>query len=231
MKHNIYILLFILLTVFIVTYIYFFLYNKKPTYTFIHPTKTGGTACEMFFRNYYSEFINGEGHDNKCTNDNNPIIIIRDPIDRFISMYKYWKGGSCDMYNYKRSKVFVQNYHNYTIKDFIKLIKNNRYDVLCQDFTWDLHFQPITNWINNTNYKNIIIILYEKNLNEKINKLLSNLKIKNKGVELPMINISNNKETIKLDNEDIIFVQSYFANDFKLCDNIKNRPELFKFVI
>jgi hypothetical protein len=185
----------------------------------------------MFFRNYYSEFINGEGHDNKCTNYNNPIIIIRDPIDRFISMYKYWKGGSCDMYNYKRSKVFVQNYHNYTIKDFIKLIKNNRYDVLCQDFTWNQHFQPITNWINNTNYKNIIIILYEKNLNEKINKLLSNLKIKNKGLELPMINISNNKETIKLDNEDIIFVQSYFANDFKLCDNIKNRPELFKFVI
>ena len=63
-------------------------------YSFIHPTKTGGGACEDFFRNNYSEYIKSCGHIIKCKNDNNSIIIVRDIYDRFISMYKYWKYGS-----------------------------------------------------------------------------------------------------------------------------------------
>ena len=205
--------------------------NKNVIYTFIHPTKTGGTACETFFYEHYSEFIKGRGHDNKCMNYNNPIIIIRDPVDRFISMYKYWKYGSRDIDIYKRDSVFLKNYNNYTIKDFIHLIKNNQHEDLHQSFTWNQHFEPITNWINNVDYANIIVILYTKNLNEKINKLLSILNIKKKPVELPIINVSNNKENIQLDDNDILFVKSYFANDFKLYDDINNRPELFKRVI
>lgn len=146
-------------------------------------------------------------------------------------MYKYWKYGSLDIDKYKRSGVFLQNYKDYTIKDFIQLIKNKNHNDLYQNFTWDQHFQPITNWINNTDYKNIIIILYEKNLNEKIYKLLEVLKIKPKLVELPIINVSNNKENIQLDDDDIIFIQSYFVDDFKLYDNVNNRTELFKHVI
>jgi hypothetical protein len=205
--------------------------NAEKAYTFIHPTKTGGTACETFFQEHYSEFIKGSGHDNKCTNENNPIIIIRDPIDRFISMYKYWKYGSLDIDKFKRSVLFLQNYNNYTIKDFIQLIKNKQHGDLYQNFTWDQHFEPITKWINSTNYANIIVILYTKNLNEKMNKLLGALNIVNKHIELPIINVSNNKENIQLDDNDILFVKSYFVDDFKLYDDIKNRPELFKYVI
>ena len=205
--------------------------NKNMTYTFIHPTKTGGTACETFFKEHYSEYIKGTGHDNKCMNNNNPIVIIRDPIDRFISMYKYWKYGSFDIDKYKRNSVFLQNYNQYTIKDFIRLIKNKQHEDLYQTFTWNQHFEPITNWINNVDYANIIVILYTKNLNEKINKLLNALKINNKQIDLPIINVSNNKENIQLDNDDIIFIKSYFVDDFKLYDDIKNRPELFKHVI
>ena len=164
-------------------------------------------------------------------NDNNPIIIIRDPIDRFISMYKYWKYGSLDIDKYRRNSVFLQNYNQYSIKDFIRLIKNKQHDNLYQSFTWDQHFEPITNWINNVDYTNIIVILYTKNLNGKINKLLEVLKIKPKPVELPIINISNNKENIQLDDDDILFIKSYFADDFKLYDDVKNSPELFKYVL
>jgi hypothetical protein len=236
MKYKIYILL-LLFTLVITGYIYYIFWRNtakttaQPIYTFIHPTKTGGTACESFFQEHYSEFIKGTGHNNKCMNNNNPIIIIRNPIDRFISMYKYWKYGSLDIDKYKRSGVFLQNYKNYTIKDFINLIKNKNHNDLYQNFTWDRHFHPITNWINNTDYKNIIVILYEKNLNEKIYKLLEVLKIKPKLVELPIINVSNNKENIQLDDDDIIFIQSYFVDDFKLYDNVNNHPELFKLVI
>jgi hypothetical protein len=57
------------------------------------------------------------------------------------------------------------------------------------------------------------------------------LKIKPKPVELPIINVSNNKENIQLDDDDIIFIQSYFVDDFKLYDDVNNHPELFKLVI
>ena len=66
---------------------------------------------------------------------------------------------------YKRNSVFLQNYNAYTINDFIHLIKNKHYEDLHQNFTWNQHFEPITNWINKTDYANIIVIVYEKNLN------------------------------------------------------------------
>jgi hypothetical protein len=217
---------------------YIFFNNKKKTnsisnakYTFIHPTKTGGTACETFFNEHYSEFIKGRGHDNKCMNNNNPIIIIRDPIERFISMYKYWKYGSLDIDKYKRNSIFLQNYNNYTIKDFIRLIKNKQHEDLYQSFTWNQHFEPIKKWVNNTKYENIIVILYTKNLNEKINKLLDTLKIQPKPVKLPILNVSNNKENIQIDDNDILFIKSYFADDFTLYNDAKNQPELFKHVL
>jgi len=231
------VLLIILFTLLITTYIYYNFWRNatktsaKPIYTFIHPTKTGGTACETFFNDHYSEFIKGTGHDNKCMNNNNPIVIIRDPIDRFISMYKYWKYGSLDIDKYKRNDVFLKNYNDYTIKDFIQLIKNKQHGDLYQNFTWGQHFQPVVKWINKTNYKNIIVIIYERDLNEKINKLFDVLKIKNNGTKLPIVNISNNKENIQLDDNDILFIKSYFADDFNLYDDVNNRPELFKHVI
>ena len=71
-------------------------------YTFIHPTKSGGTACENFFYEYYREYIVGLGHDYNCNNNNNPIIIVRDIKSRFFSMFTYWKCGALDT-KYKRN--------------------------------------------------------------------------------------------------------------------------------
>ena len=201
-------------------------------YTFIHPTKTGGTAVEEYFKKYYSEYIIGKGHNTKCTNNNNPIIIVRDVKSRFLSMYKYWKNGAIDT-KYKYDNNCKDIHKDVTILEFIDILKTDKTKLYCS-FIWNLHFENITTWIENTNYKNIIIIKYEKDLNEKIQKLINFLDIPNKNIQLPIVNVS-----VSIDNEhDLLndpdvnkFIEEYFKNDIKLLNSIQNNPELFKLVI
>ena len=200
-------------------------------YTFIHPTKTGGTACEIYFEKYYSDYIKGKGHFTQCTNDNNPIIIIRDVIERFISMYKYWKYGPIDTI-FKKNNDELEKNKKYNINDFITMIKNNDTQQLFNKTTWDKHFFQQHYWINNTEYKNIIIIKYDKNLNEKINKLITLIHIPNKNIPLPIINTTKeNDENIILTNENFTFIKNYFKDDYDFIEKINNNPELFKLVL
>lgn len=201
-------------------------------YTFIHPTKSGGTAVAGYFKEHYSDYIQGQWHDNKCTNKNNPIIIVRNIKDRFLSMYKYWKGGS-EMY--KRDTEWKTTYENTTILDFIAMLKRNDKQ-LCTQFTDPIHFKNTCHWIR-TNWKNIIIIKYEKNMNNKIQTLINKLNIPNKNIPLPIVNNS----VLNIDDEKILtsseveyldkFITEYFKTDLALMHVIENNPELFKMVI
>lgn len=198
------------------------------SYTFIHPTKCGGTAVEQYLKNNYSHVITGTGHNNVCSATNNPIIIIRNPIDRFISMYNYWKNGSNV---YKRHIDFIKKYGKYTIKDYIKLLKNNSTRDLNHKFTWGQHYAPQTSWINKEDYINTIVIKYDENLDPKVHELLSYLNIDDKNIPLQKVNVSKKDNNVVLDNDDIIFIKQRYSSDFELFDNINNNPELFKKVI
>lgn len=201
------------------------------TYTFIHPTKTGGTACEKYFKEHYSQYITSNCHDNLCTNTNRPIIIVRDVLDRFVSMYKYWKYGANDT-EYKRPAWFLYKYRNYSIHDFIVLLQKKKVKDLHQAFTYFVHFKPVMHWINRADYKNIIVILYDGDLNTKIHSLLHRLEIPDKNIVLPRLNTSNSGNTsILLSPSDIQFIREYFKEDCELVDTIKKNPELFKMVI
>jgi len=208
---------------------YIILYNKMQKYTFIHPTKCGGTAVEQYFQNNYSNIITGSGHKNVCTAINNPIIIIRDPIDRFISMYNYWKNGSTNGL-YIRDNNFIKKYGNYTIKDYIKLLKTNAVRDLNHKFTWRQHYAAQTSWIKKDYYKNAIVIKYDENLDTKIHELLNYLNITDKNIILNKVNVTKKDEVI-LDNDDINFIKNRYNSDFELINNINNKPELFKKVI
>lgn len=202
-------------------------------YTFIHPTKSGGTSVEDYFKINYNEYIKGRDHYNICQKDNNPIIIVRDVESRFLSMYKYWKNGSSDLPQFKRDKQWIEKYKDTTINDFIDMLKNKDKQNLYHVFTWSHHFEPTTKWIN-TNYEDIIVIKYEKNLNNKIQKLINALNIPNKNVELSIVNKSvgiQNEENILNDKYVIDFIQEYFKEDIKLINTIEKYPELFKLVI
>ena len=200
-------------------------------HTFIHPTKTGGTAVERFFREHFKQEIKEDGHNLICQNDNNPIIIIRDPIERFLSMYYYWKNGSIDT-EFKRGEKFKKDNQHINIKKFISLIKNNDTKKLHHTFTWDQHFFSQVKWLNNIDLKNLIVIKYQKDLNYPIQNLLKYLEIDNKEISLPKINITNkNNENVILDDLDLQFIHKHYIKDFILIDKINLYPEMFKKVI
>ena len=203
-------------------------------YSFIHPTKCGGTICIMYLYTYYKEHFSINDHKVLCTNTNNPVIIVRDVLSRFFSMFKYWKYGGD--YTFRRSKEFIEMNKDVTIIDFITLLKEKATNKLYQDFTWEDHFRRTSYWINNTDYKNIIIIKYDSDLNFKIQTLINKLSIPNKAKQLPHINTSllqNDDLTFFLENIDYVnsFVNDYFQDDVKLISAIDNHPELFKLVI
>ena len=184
---------------------------------------------------YYNEYITvdsaGLAHLNTCTNDNNPIIIVRDVRSRFLSMYKYWKNGAIDT-DYKYSYDMKNKNADVSILEFIHKLKNNKSD-LYSSFIWDAHFANTTYWIANADYKNIIIIKYTDDLNEKIQQVINLLGIPNKNIPVPRVNIS-----APIDDESELyytevnnFIEEYFKDDIELLNTIENSPELFKFVI
>jgi hypothetical protein len=203
----------------------------NPIYTFIHIPKCGGTAVENMFLNHYSDRIVGTTHKWVATLDNNPIVIIRNPVDRFISLYNYWKNGSHGR-NY-RNADFRNKYGDYSIKDFIQLIRQNKTQDMVVGYVWRVHYYPQTFWIPKETHANSIVITYVNNLDYKIQQLLDYCKIENKKIKLPVSNVTIKKpgEEVVLDNEDFEWLQQHFKDDFELWENAFMNPGLFKKVI
>ena len=202
--------------------------TEKKTYTFIHIPKCGGTPVEWYFNDHYKEHITGLYHTNTCSKTNNPIIIIRNPIDRFVSLYHYWKNGSHGRNS--RDTAFHEKYGNYTIKDFIRLIQTNARSELVFGYTWREHYYPQTHWIQEDTYSGAIVILYEDNLQNKIYDLLNFINVENKFIPLIKQNITRKKkedEKVTMDEADIEWLKTHFSGDFILWENAKNNPSLF----
>ena len=201
--------------------------NKK--YTFIHPTKTGGTALECYFSKNYSNHISGLGHLNTCNSCDNPIIIIRDPIERIISMYNYWKNGAISG-QYQRNKAWIQRVKDIDFEKFINLIDRND-PLLFQTFTWDQHFASYSEWMTQKDWKKTIIILYDSNLNNRLNNLFKYLKISNKNIKLDNVNVSKKTDDIILTETIKNKIKKIYEYDFYLWENILNNEELFLKII
>jgi len=199
--------------------------KNKNKFTFVHPTKCGGTSIAKILKNNYSKFFTvANEHKTLCYDKNNPIILVRDPVDRFKSMYKYWKYGSEKYIKNPKSINYVKNV---TVKNYISLIKIKS-PILNTVYTWDKHYAPITDWIKVSNYNKLIIIKYCKDLNIPFQKMINSFKIKNCNIPIPHSNVSKSKEDIVLDDEDLQFITEHFKKDYELIELINTNPRLFR---
>lgn len=204
--------------------------KPREKYTIIRPTKVGGTAVSNYLiTNFVNLFqINYFIHDDTCTNENKPIIILRDPVSRFISTYKYWKNGSKENI---RPPEFIEEFKEYTIKDFINLIKIQDHPKIYSGFFWSKHMEHQTYWLKPNVYNNAIVIKYCPDLKYKLNDLLEYLKLPQTGVLLEKENVSIETENIELDEDDYEWIYNEYMDDFELWDKVNNLPELFKKVL
>jgi hypothetical protein len=205
--------------------------RESQPYTFIHITKNGGSAIELYFFRNYKDYIFGTTHKWTATKDNNPIVIVREPYERFISMYNYWKNGSHGRNS--RPQDFNDKYGNHTIKDFIQMIKDNKSQELVIGFMWREHYKPQVAWFPQETYENAIVLIFVEDLNEKVQNLIDYLGIPNKNIPLERYNITRKKEgeVVVLDEEDKAFIREKYKDDFVIWDNVLNHPEMFKKVL
>ncbi len=179
----------------------------------------------------------GFRHEKQCKDYDNPVIIIREPIDRFISMFKYWKSGSLPFKSWpdteelrERNGNFNKIYKKYTIKDFIQLLKRKD-NALYKEFTFPIHYESTFYWIKPEDYSKTIVIKYCEDLNCKMPEILQTLEIESVGKQLDKINVSKHAAAINIDEEDLAYIKKVYAYDFQLWDNINNNPSLFKNVV
>jgi hypothetical protein len=205
-------------------------YQQHPlaSHSFIHATKTGGTALICFIVDHYSEYIRTYRHETLCGSVKNPIIIFRDPIDRFVSMFKYWKYGSEFWPMHPEVKAFRADYD---INAYAKLVVNRKFGKLNGGATREVHAQTQSYWYN-CPLEKIKVIKYKNNLESSIYKLFDELGIENKNIPFPKLNISNRKKlNVSINDSTKFLLRDFFKEDFKLMKTIENYPEKFNLVI
>lgn len=202
----------------------------RAGHTFIHPTKCGGTALEQFFARVCPERISGHGHGNRCTPENNPIIVLREPFDRFTSIYRYWKLGA-EAGPYQRAPELRAKYAGVTPKQFIRMIAEDRRDDLYADPRWTKeHFLPQAHWLPAEAIPHAIVLPYVADLAPMVRGLFEYLRI-DVAVDLPKVNVTRRDTEVNLDGEDQRWIRQTFAADFDLWGRLRHRPQGFRRVI
>lgn len=202
-----------------------FLYTCMEAFvTFVHIPKTGGSAIKEYL-NAYDEHIQYMGHDgNFRALEDTRIVVIRDPIDRFLSFYKYW-----------RQEYLDSTGNDVSLFDCIDLIKSNNTDtLLLPKHIEKYHYMPQSFYLPEESYSKTIVIMYTKDrvdMQRKLTNVLEFLGIPLKeDHELGIVNESTVVDA-NLRNDDKWWLYEYYAADFRLMQEIESHPEKFKLVV
>jgi len=203
-------------------------------YGFVHIPKNGGTSvCEFLHKNYPKTFvcntINGKApyHSLTTAHADVPIVIIRNPVDRFLSAYYYWRNGPI---NGPHKKVYKDHpYTDLTIDQFIDLLQKNK-SIVNSSITWDVHFNPQYYWIKEEDYAKTIVIRYVKDLSDSIYSLVDYLKLPKYQYPMQKINTCC-YNPIELSKYSLDYINSVYYKDFALWQSVLSKDNIFKLII
>lgn len=194
-------------------------------YQLIHIPKTAGTTFNKYLIRYYNEyFLSIERmyslapHSVRCKDVENPVVIIREPYDRFLSVFNYFNNGS---------ELWFNNKTNVSVLDFLNQQFEPKYN-----YFWHAHTNNQSWYINEKDYKKTIVIVYNKNMQINLINLLSSLGIDIKK-NIPELQVSNitSYTKVTLSNKEKNMVYKKYIKDFILYNKIINHKNLFKLVV
>lgn len=184
-------------------------YMHKNKLIFIHIPRTGGTSILKLMAGKEKERDHSPWfqYKNSCPwafKHYFKFAIVRNPWDRFVSVYKYLKkGGNGDKYD-----LFIRDYLN-KYEDFTDFVLNGFPDLYFRNI---LLFMPQTYYI--CDLKNQIMvdeIIKFENLNEEIKKIQV---FKNRNLQ--KINKSDDKNYKEFYNDETIaIIRKWYSNDIK----------------
>jgi hypothetical protein len=204
---------------------------------FIHIPKNGGTTMKKICTHSHGT-IGFYEHVADVTTISNQLIVIRNPIERFISAVKYEK--KYGMAYFIRGVVF-HDYEKDTPDNWVKAWENKdgkyedehgrllnimenrskKHKIGERVLPWKYHYTPQSEWICGSNVKYVVLFDY---FEHEMKQILHTL-----GVEynleddhFPHFNDST-KETFTLSPQSIAFLKTQYEHDFHYYDEIKKR--------
>jgi GR25 family glycosyltransferase involved in LPS biosynthesis len=194
--------------------------SDNSKYYFIHIPKNAGQSINKLLSEN-SDIPIKQGHHSYKITHNNEILVLRDPIDRFISAF-YYLYKMKDEYNIPFDKIktpdkFIEalNYkHNVNHKEAMRIYQEEYQN---QPIQGKIHG---SNWVfapQSLYYVNPSFVLRFTNLESDFNKCLSDIGYQKK-VSLPKKNISIHKDKY-LSEKSIAFLKDYYKKDFELLES------------
>jgi hypothetical protein len=196
-------------------------------FQFVHIPKTGGCSVIGLLIRNYPESIETLGHEFKVETSENPIVVVREPLDRISSVYQFWNKGS-EVFDFDKNLTFDEFILG--AEDLINSIPKEESD-LATNYGIDLHILPQTRWLDEECYSKTIVIRYEKDLKKSIARLIDFLGLEDRSDDFKTVNVTKDKAEMNFSDEQVKAILKVYADDFRLWRDINRHPEKFRKVI
>jgi len=191
---------------------------------FVHIPKSGGNTIEKLIRRRYAKwFLHPSfGHREKNIDYPHSFAIVREPVDRFLSAYFYWRNGAKNSeWSFKkqfaRKAKTLDEFMYYWDKGDVEFMNQLDTEITKPFF----HFAPQKKWLIDSANDRTIILKYSDNIDMQFSELLKFLKLPKLEV-VQKINVTANKNE-DYDREAVSkWVERVFHEDVLLWNNITN---------